>query len=168
METPFGVVYGTNITPDPDTGIGRWSRTAFNRAMRDGIDRAGRNLYPAFPYDHFRRLSDNDLAALYAFVMTRDPVHSQAPATTWLFPTICEPDRQLMIAIARSRCPNADHNSCLSSTECEPARPKTTAMRQLIPSMMAIATGSTPRHAAPLQSDPRRPTGSHDAHASAH
>ena len=51
LETPFGVVYGTNITPDPDTGIGRWSGTAFNRAMRDGIDRAGRNLYPAFPYD---------------------------------------------------------------------------------------------------------------------
>ena len=86
LETPFGVVYGTNITPDPDTGIGRWSGTAFNRAMRDGIDRAGRNLYPAFPYDHFRRLSDNDLAALYAFVMTRDPVHSQAPATHLAFP----------------------------------------------------------------------------------
>ena len=86
LETPFGVVYGTNITPDPDTGIGRWSGTAFNRAMRDGIDRAGRNLYPAFPYDHFRRLSDNDLAALYAFVTDPRSGAFAGPGHTLAFP----------------------------------------------------------------------------------
>jgi len=52
LKTPFGTIYGTNITPDPDTGIGRWSEAAFSRAMREGVDRQGRHLYPAFPYHH--------------------------------------------------------------------------------------------------------------------
>src|SRR5687767_263355 len=39
LKTPFGTIYGTNITPDPDTGIGRWSEGAFRRAMREGLDR---------------------------------------------------------------------------------------------------------------------------------
>jgi mono/diheme cytochrome c family protein len=77
VKTPFGVVFGTNITPDPDTGIGRWSEAAFARAMREGIDREGRHLYPAFPYDHFTLLTDDDISALYAFVMTREPVRAE-------------------------------------------------------------------------------------------
>src|SRR5207248_9035549 len=63
IKTPFGTIYGTNITPDADTGIGRWSQEAFARAMRQGVDRDGRNLYPAFPYDHFTKLADEDIAA---------------------------------------------------------------------------------------------------------
>jgi mono/diheme cytochrome c family protein len=74
MPTPFGTIYSTNITPDPQTGIGRWSEEAFRRAMREGIARDGRHLYPAFPYDHFTHARDDDLNALYAFVMTRQPV----------------------------------------------------------------------------------------------
>ena len=77
VKTPFGTVYGTNITPDPDTGIGRWSLAAFTRAMREGIDREGRHLYPAFPYDHFTKVSDEDIGALYAFIMTRDQVKQE-------------------------------------------------------------------------------------------
>src|SRR5713226_2403917 len=77
LKTPFGTIYGTNITPDPETGIGRWSLEAFTRAMREGVDRGGRNLFPAFPYDHFTKLSDEDIAALYAFVMTREPVNQK-------------------------------------------------------------------------------------------
>jgi mono/diheme cytochrome c family protein len=78
VATPFGTVYATNITPDPQTGIGQWSLAAFTRAMRDGIDRAGRHLYPVLPYPHFTRATDQDIAAMYAFLMTRTPV----PATT--------------------------------------------------------------------------------------
>jgi mono/diheme cytochrome c family protein len=74
VETPFGVVYGTNITPDRDAGIGAWSEEAFRRALREGVARDGSHLYPAFPYDHFTRLTDGDISALYAFLMTRDPV----------------------------------------------------------------------------------------------
>jgi mono/diheme cytochrome c family protein len=74
LSTPFGTVYGTNITPDPQTGIGQWSEAAFLRAMREGLDREGRHLYPAFPYEYFTRLEEADLKALYAFIMTREPV----------------------------------------------------------------------------------------------
>src|SRR6202795_3055297 len=65
IETPFGTLYATNITPDPETGIGAWSYPAFERAMREGIHRDGRRLYPAFPYTHFARATDADLQALY-------------------------------------------------------------------------------------------------------
>ena len=67
LPTPFGTIYSTNITPDPETGIGRWSEAAFQRAMREGVDREGNHLYPAFPYDHFTRVTDEDNRALYAF-----------------------------------------------------------------------------------------------------
>jgi mono/diheme cytochrome c family protein len=80
VPTPFGVIYGTNITPDPQTGIGRWSLAAFDRALRQGVRRDGAHLYPAMPYDHFAGLSDGDVRALYAFLMTRRPVSATAPA----------------------------------------------------------------------------------------
>lgn len=76
IATPFGTVYSSNITPAPGSGIGHWSEAAFTRAMRDGISRRGRHLYPAFPYPHFAQLSDADVHALYAFVMTRRPVET--------------------------------------------------------------------------------------------
>jgi nicotinate dehydrogenase subunit B len=80
LETPFGTVFTTNITPDPETGIGRWSRKAFVRALRDGVARNGDLLYPAFPYDHFTHASDPDIDALYAFLMTRPAVQARTPA----------------------------------------------------------------------------------------
>jgi mono/diheme cytochrome c family protein len=80
MRTPFGVIYSTNITPDPETGIGTWSEVAFARAMREGIARDGSHLFPAFPYNHFTKLSDDDVRALYAYFMTQPPV--RAPART--------------------------------------------------------------------------------------
>jgi len=86
VPTPFGTVYATNITPDPQTGIGRWSEEAFRRALREGVARDGHLLYPAFPYDHFTRLQDGDIAALYAFVMTRTPVPATPPANRLAFP----------------------------------------------------------------------------------
>ncbi|WP_426419724.1 c-type cytochrome [Bradyrhizobium genosp. A] len=86
MPTPFGTIYSTNITPDPDTGIGRWSEQAFVRALRAGVDREGRHLYPAFPYDHFTHVSDDDAKALYAFFMSIDPVRASAPPNELPFP----------------------------------------------------------------------------------
>jgi mono/diheme cytochrome c family protein len=86
VPTPFGIIYSTNITPDPGTGIGMWSEAAFVRALRDGVSRDGHLLYPAFPYDHFTHVSDDDLKALYAFMMTRDPVSSPPPANQLPFP----------------------------------------------------------------------------------
>ena len=86
LPTPFGTIHATNITPDPKAGIGQWSEAAFERAMREGVDHAGRHLYPAFPYDHFTRLTDEDVKALYAFMMTRDPLRVTAPANDLAFP----------------------------------------------------------------------------------
>lgn len=86
VPTPFGVVYSTNITPEPETGIGRWSEAAFQRAMREGVDREGNHLYPAFPYDHFTHVTDEDNRALYAYLTTRDPVRADAPSNGLPFP----------------------------------------------------------------------------------
>lgn len=86
VPTPFGTIYSTNITPDAETGIGQWSEAAFQRAMREGVDRQGRHLYPAFPYDHFTLVSDDDNKALYAYLMTREPVEASAPANELPFP----------------------------------------------------------------------------------
>src|SRR5262245_2383388 len=52
VPTPFGIVYSSNITPDPETGIGRWSEAAFRRGMQSGVDREGQHFYSTFPSDH--------------------------------------------------------------------------------------------------------------------
>jgi mono/diheme cytochrome c family protein len=86
LPTPFGTIHGTNITPDVDTGIGGWSQAAFTRALREGVSRDGHLLYPAFPYDHFTRMEDGDIQALYAYLMTRTPVRASPPANRLMFP----------------------------------------------------------------------------------
>jgi mono/diheme cytochrome c family protein len=86
LPTPFGTIYSINITPEPETGIGAWSLAAFERALRRGVRRDGAYLYPAFPYDHFTLVSDDDAKALYAFLMTREPVRAAAPANRLPFP----------------------------------------------------------------------------------
>ncbi len=86
VNTPFGIVYGTNITPDPKTGIGTWSLAAFVRAMREGVTREGSHLFPAFPYNAYTKLTDDDLKALYAYLMTRQPVSATVPSNTVPFP----------------------------------------------------------------------------------
>jgi mono/diheme cytochrome c family protein len=86
MRTPYGTIYSTNITPDRVTGIGTWSREAFARAMREGIRNDGAHLYPAFPYDRFTRTSDEDIDALYAYVMSIPAVSYRPPANELVFP----------------------------------------------------------------------------------
>ncbi len=91
METPFGTLYTTNLTPDPDTGLGRWSFSAFQRAMREGISRDGHHLYPAFPYTAFAKTSDDDLQALYAYLMSQPAVHAPTPKSELKFPFSLRP-----------------------------------------------------------------------------
>ncbi|CAN0339677.1 unnamed protein product, partial [Phaeothamnion confervicola] len=86
IDTPFGTIHATNITPDPATGIGRWSPAAFTRAVREGVSRDGRHLYPAFPYDHMAKTTNADIAAVYAFLMTRNAVESTPPVNNLAFP----------------------------------------------------------------------------------
>src|SRR5471030_388171 len=94
VPTPFGTIYSSNITPDAETGIGRWSEAAFRRAMRSGVNRDGQHLYPTFPYDHFTNVTDEDDQALYAFLMTRPPVSAPARANQLSFPL----DQRVVVA----------------------------------------------------------------------
>ncbi len=86
IPTPFGTIYASNLTPDRETGIGAWSEEAFRRAMHQGVDREGRNLYPAFPYDHFTFVTDEDVRSIYAFLMSRPAVANRIPANELDFP----------------------------------------------------------------------------------
>jgi mono/diheme cytochrome c family protein len=76
LTTSFGTIYSANITPDPKTGIGRWSEAAFRRAMHQGVARDGSQLVPAVPYQLFNLVKDDDIKALYAFLMTRPAVNA--------------------------------------------------------------------------------------------
>jgi mono/diheme cytochrome c family protein len=86
ITTPFGTVFSTNITPDSDTGLGRWPESAFVRAMTRGVDREGHYLYPAFPYDHFTHITPRDLHDLYAYLMTRPAATAKAHKNDLYFP----------------------------------------------------------------------------------
>jgi mono/diheme cytochrome c family protein len=83
--TPFGTLYSSNITPDNQTGIGRWVVGDLRRAMHGGVAADGHRLYPAFPYASFTKVSDEDVAAIYAYLRTLAPVHYSPPANAFLF-----------------------------------------------------------------------------------
>jgi mono/diheme cytochrome c family protein len=88
MGTPIGAIYSTNITPDPETGIGRYSLADFDRALRQGIAKDGHRLYPAMPYPSYAKLSDADVAALYGFFMKEVPPVRQANRKTDIPPVL--------------------------------------------------------------------------------
>jgi mono/diheme cytochrome c family protein len=70
-----------NITPDKETGAGHWSDDAFARAIREGIGHDGRTLFSAMPYQHYREMSDEDLAAIIVYLRSVPPVHNPLPTT---------------------------------------------------------------------------------------
>jgi len=84
--TPFGTLYTPNITPDPDTGIGRWSDADFLRAMQQGIGKGGEHLYPAFPYPEYTRVTERDLLAIRAYLNTLAPIRYTPPRNDLSFP----------------------------------------------------------------------------------
>ncbi|WP_151633257.1 c-type cytochrome [Noviherbaspirillum aerium] len=74
IATPFGSIYSSNITPDPETGIGRWTSDDFWRAIHHGKSKDGRFLYPAFPYPNYTRVTREDADAMHAYFKTIAPV----------------------------------------------------------------------------------------------
>jgi mono/diheme cytochrome c family protein len=86
IATPFGTVFAGNITPDAQTGIGRWSPDHFWRALHHGRSRDGRLLYPAFPYPEYTRVTREDADALYAFLRSQPPVRQPNRAHELRFP----------------------------------------------------------------------------------
>jgi mono/diheme cytochrome c family protein len=74
IKTPFGVIYSTNITPDPKTGIGTWSDADFLKAMQRGMSPQGVMYFPVFPYTSFTRMTEQDIRDLKAYLFSLPPV----------------------------------------------------------------------------------------------
>jgi alcohol dehydrogenase (quinone), cytochrome c subunit len=87
LASPFGTIVSSNITPDPQYGIGAYGYEDFARTLREGVARGGKHLYPAMPYPSYSKITDDDMHALYAYFMQGvQPVHTQPPATRLPFP----------------------------------------------------------------------------------
>lgn len=86
LETPFGNINTANITPDPETGIGRWSADDLYRAMHEGLRPDGTHLYPAFPYPYYTRVTRADTDAIFAYLQTLPPVVNRVDRSTLPFP----------------------------------------------------------------------------------
>jgi mono/diheme cytochrome c family protein len=81
-----GRIVAPNLTPDPETGAGNWSDDQIARAVREGIGHDGRALFPLMPYERFRAMSDEDLAAVIVYVRSLPPVRNPLPKTEIIFP----------------------------------------------------------------------------------
>ena len=91
LHARFGVVYSSNLTPDKETGIGTWTPDQFYRALTRGVDNAGNNLYPAFPYVYFKNITRDDSDALFAYFRSLRPVHYTPPRNRLIFPANIRP-----------------------------------------------------------------------------
>jgi mono/diheme cytochrome c family protein len=82
----IGTIYSTNITPDKETGIGAWSDEDFIKALHQGIGKGGNYLYPAFPYTSYALMTDKDVLAIKAYLLTLKPVRYTPPPNDISFP----------------------------------------------------------------------------------
>ncbi|AGU51863.1 putative alcohol dehydrogenase, cytochrome c subunit [Variovorax paradoxus B4] len=98
IETPFGTVYSSNLTPDAQNGIGSWSSAHFWRAMHNGRSKDGRLLYPAFPYPNFTQVTREDSDAIYAYLRSVPPATVPNLAHRLRFPY----DTQAALAVWRA------------------------------------------------------------------
>ncbi len=86
LPTPFGKLYAPNITPDFETGIGGWTSEEFWRAMHEGRRRDGSFLYPAFPFNNYTKVSRRDVNAIYAYLLSQEPVNNPNRENEMRFP----------------------------------------------------------------------------------
>jgi mono/diheme cytochrome c family protein len=86
FRTGFGTLYSPNLTPDPETGLGNWTEADFLRALHKGIAKDGSNLYPAFPYESYTLITDDDAKAIRAYLSSLPSVHAATPANALIFP----------------------------------------------------------------------------------
>lgn len=86
VSTPFGQIYGSNISSDRQYGIGSWSEDEFVAAVREGIGKGGEQLYPAMPYDSFSKIRREDVLAIRAYLLSLPAVHQPSPTTQLPFP----------------------------------------------------------------------------------
>jgi mono/diheme cytochrome c family protein len=86
IETPFGVITSSNITPDGETGIGAWSDEQFDNAVRKGVRPDGSRLYPAMPFPAYTKMTRDDVLAIRAYLATVEPVYQPVKSNTLPFP----------------------------------------------------------------------------------
>jgi len=86
LNTPFGYMLASNITPDPDTGIGRWTADQFYRALHEGVNAHGEDMYPTMPYDFYTKASREDIDAIYGYLKTVKPVKNAVDVNHLRFP----------------------------------------------------------------------------------
>lgn len=86
FQTKFGTIYSSNITPDVATGIGNYTSGDLWRVMHHGIKRDGEPLYPAMPYPSFTKIPRRDVNAIYAYLMSLEPVESDIPRNELMWP----------------------------------------------------------------------------------
>jgi mono/diheme cytochrome c family protein len=91
IDTPFGAVFSSNLTPDTQTGIGNWSPQDFWQALHHGRSQNGRLLTPAFPYNHTSVISRADSDDLLAWLQSLAPVNQPTPAHTLMWPLGTQP-----------------------------------------------------------------------------
>ncbi len=91
IDTPFGGVYSSNLTPDPETGLGRWTAQDFWQSLHRGRSRDGRLLAPAFPYNHTSVITREDSDAIFAWLNTQPPVTQAQPDHTLVWPVGTQP-----------------------------------------------------------------------------
>lgn len=85
MDTPYGLFYSPNITPDKDSGIGKWKLEDFVRAMRHGVSPYGTHYFPAFPYTSYTRMTTEDMASIFTYLRSVPPVkkYNRQHKTAW-------------------------------------------------------------------------------------
>ena len=81
-----GRIVAPNLTPDRETGAGTWTDDQLARAIREGIGHDGRALFPLMPYEHYRSMSDEDLASVIVYVRSLQPIQHELPKTDIIFP----------------------------------------------------------------------------------
>lgn len=101
-------VVAPNITPDPETGIGRWTDDELARAIREGIGRDGRALFPMMPYQNFRHMSDEDLASVIVYLRAQPAVFHKLPRTHLPFPVSLLINSVPQPVVGPVAAPNAD------------------------------------------------------------
>ena len=134
---PFGTLYSTNITPDKDTGIGEYSDAEFLAALRKGVGRNGKRLYPAMPFVSYSTMTDADGLAIKAYLFSVQPVHAPARTNTLAFPF----NQRLLMGAGRccstatnasSRTASAARNGTAAPISSKPSRIAANATRREI------------------------------------
>ncbi len=115
IDTPFGTVYSSNLTPDAATGLGRWTPAHFWRALHNGRSRDGRLLYPAFPYTNYTLVTRQDADALYAYLRSLKPVAQAQRSHGLIFPFNTQPALAVWRALYFS--PSRPNNDAAQSPE---------------------------------------------------